>query len=141
MRIRAIGEGARDTLSEELDGLEGDEARIVVANEALADLEHALTPDSRRPVKLAWIAFLSCVGLAIAARLSGSWVMLASCLALGALGPMLCLWAKRATGEAAKAARRLVDREVQSLVGDLYDAEIVLPKRREMRWKRKKRTV
>jgi Flp pilus assembly protein TadB len=139
VRVRATGAGVVDDLSDELASATGDEQRMVAANEVLSDLEHALTPDLKLPVKLAWIAFLSCVALAIAAQLMSSWQVLALCLGAGAVGPALCLWARRAADAAAKEARERVDDQVEALVGELYHAEIVLPKRREMRWKRRNR--
>lgn len=139
MRMGATGAEAVGQLSQQLAATHDERARAVMANEVLGDLEHSLRPDLRRPTKLAWIAFLSCLGLAIAAYWSSSAWVLATCLGFGALGPVSCLWARRATTRAAAQARRMVDDRVESSLGALYHAEFVLPKRREMRWKRGKR--
>ena len=139
VRIGAIGAEVVGELSQQLASVHDEQARAVMANEVLGDLEHTLRPDVRRPTKLAWIAFLSCLALAIAAHWSQSAWVLATCLGFGALGPASCLWARRATVRAATQARLMVDQRVESSLGALYHAEIVLPKRREMRWKRGKR--
>lgn len=134
-----MGERAVAALAEDLTGVDGDRQRVTAVNEALADLDRALRPDLRLPTKLAWIVLVASLALTIVARLVHDEVSLVACLAFGALGMVSCLWAKRATGMVAEAARARADREVASLVGPLYHAEIVLPKRREMRWKRKRK--
>ncbi len=137
-RVQQTSQLAKVSLAGQLEDVDDDAQRMVVANEVLADLDHALNPDLRLPTKLAWIALVGCVALAIAARLQGSWWGLGGCLLAGVLGPMSCLWAGRATSAAAERARRRVDDDVAEVMGDLYDVAIVLPKRREMRWKRRR---
>lgn len=136
LRMRQTGSRAVTALARELDGVESDRQRVAAVNEVLADLDHALRPDLRLPTKLAWIVFVTSLALMIAARLLGEDGALAGALVCGAAGMASCLFAKRTSRVVAGEARTRVDREIASLVGPLYHAEIVLPKRREMRWKR-----
>ena len=142
-RIRASTRTAKSVLSAALEGVEGERDRMVAANEALADIEHELAVHSERPKRLAWIAFLGGFAVAVASRFQGGatgWLVAVLSVAAGMSGALLCLLASFHTARATEKAQAVVDAHAETLVGDLYDVAIVLPKRREMRWKRTKRT-
>ncbi len=140
-RINAVARDAGRGLEEDLELAATDEARMVAANEALGDLEHRLSPDLRRPVKLAWICFAACAAAAMIAMLGRDFVRAGQCVGVAIVGGAVCVASRRATRRAVDEARQAADHAVAASLGDLYDAEFVLPKRREMRWKRRKRTL
>ncbi len=138
-RMATRGAEVARALAEELASVEQSHVKVACANEALGELDHDLRPDLRQPVKLAWIAFLTGQALMVAAWLGHQWWAVGPCLVLGFAGAAVCLRARGATVVAASLAREEMDGRVEALLGELYDAEFVLPKRREMRWKRGRR--
>ncbi len=138
--IARRGDGAAEELAALLATAPADERRVVVVNDLLDELDHALRRDAGLPKQLAWIALTAGLAVALLSRLrEGSWAALAGCVLVAVLGVGACAAAQRATGRVAIRVRARVDGDVESLLGELYRAEIVLPRRREMRWKRARR--
>ena len=115
-----------DSLSEELRSARDDRERVVAVNDALRDLEHDLDARARLPLTAAWLAVTGSVLALIAGLLHRPELELLGCLAIAVVGAAGCVAARRLGRRRARAVRLAIDEQVRGLVGDLYDAEVVL---------------
>ena len=106
-----------------------------MVNEVLLDLEGALSPPVVRDHKLAIIAAVGAAAFAVGAYLQGGRVAAGACVGAGVLAVAGCVWSRDQSLAAAKRGRAVVDAQVEELTGELYDAEIVLPRRRSRRFR------
>ena len=112
-------------------------SRVVLVNEALATAEHTISATRRWPLTAGWLlAAGSIMGVLVAWRIGGAAQVWPFAL-IALVGLSVCAWAKRAAAHLEVSQRQLVDRAVEVLVGAVYDAEIVLPRRRKMGWRRR----
>ncbi|HHH28255.1 MAG TPA: hypothetical protein ENK57_07915 [Polyangiaceae bacterium] len=131
----AVGPQFERALADELTDAGSDAERVAAANVLLADVERELRAGASTP-KLAGGLAVTGVALAVAGGVlvrpdpALAWALLGLVIGVGG-----ALWAGRAGRRAAERARARADERVSTLVGDLYDAEIVLPVRPTRRFR------
>ena len=133
--VRVADEAWTRELQDELDAAADERGKVAAVNEALSGVEHALERDRRLPAAASWLML---GGAAIVALLAWSWKTAGIIIVALVAGVMACVAARRAGRGRAERERGRVDQQVQALVGDLYDAEIVLPSRRQTRFRRRR---
>ena len=135
--VDAAGPSFDRALRDELADAESDAERVAIANLLLADVERDLSAQSSTPKVAGWFAVVG-VGLLV---VLGALMRPEPILAVGLLGAVVgvvgAVLARRAGERAAERARAQADERVSAMVGDLYDAEIVLPVRPSRRFRRR----
>ena len=132
--VGQIGAEAPGLLSEAVADAADERGRMLAANEVLADIDHQLSPDRKWLAKLAWITFATGLVGAAAGGVVESGLAAGASVVVGLAGAMACVAASRALGPLIQTSRDEVDAHAARILGDLYDVEIVLPRRRQMRW-------
>lgn len=131
----AAGPRFSRALTEELADARSDAERVAVANVLLADVERTLNAQVATPKLAGWLALIGVCLLVVI----GVLVRPEPALAVGLVGVVVgvggAVVARRVGRRVAERARAQADERVSSLVGELYDAEIVLPTRTKRRFR------
>ena len=125
-------------LAAALEQARSDAERVATANEALAEAEHALRWREGTPAAAAWLVLAGSALVAIGAALLQPAVELLGIVAAAAAGAGGCLLAARVGRRRAQRRRDLLDAAARERAGDLYDSEVELPRRKTMRWRRRR---
>jgi hypothetical protein len=138
-RLRAEAtQGFANALGRELAHATSDAERIAVANDALREVSFRLEVDQRMPKTAGWIGVAGVATILVVGALMRPEAVLGVGLIAVAMGVIGAAWAKRRGDREAAATRERADAVVASMVGELYDAEIVSPERPQRRFRRRR---
>jgi hypothetical protein len=125
-------------LGEALEDARSDAERVAIANQALAEAEHALVQREGVPAAAGWLVLGGCALAAVAGLLVEPALALVLVVGAAAGGVGGCALASRVGRERARRCRARLDAAVHERVGALYDAEVELPRRRSLRRRRRR---
>lgn len=135
--VAAVGPRLARALRDELEEARSDAERVAIANMTLAEVERDLNAKVSAPKVAGWLAVVGVALLVVIGALVRPEPSLAGGLLGAVVGVVGALSARRAGQRAAARARIQADEQVSACVGDLYDAEIVLPVRPARRFRRR----
>jgi hypothetical protein len=125
--------GWAEGLAGELSAARDDRERVIYVNDALREIEHVLDARARLPTSAAALAAVGSLLAMVGGVLHAPRIELLGCVGAALIGVLGCLAARRLGHRRARAVRVAVDARVRTLVGDLYDVEVVLPAARHRR--------
>lgn len=131
----AVGPAFSRALRDELADAHSDAERMAIANVLLADVERDLNAHVGTPKVAGWLALLGVALLVVVGALVRPEPVLAVGVVGAAIGVAGAVVARRVGGRGAERARARADEHVRGVVGELYDAEIVLPVRSKRRFR------
>jgi hypothetical protein len=112
----------------------GDQARIAIVNDALADVEHTLRVGAAWPGAAIRIALFGATLLGVVAYLKADEIRWAlAIVGIGGAAALACVEAKRAARRGAEAQRRAIDALVAVAFGALAEGAPDTPRRRSRR--------
>jgi hypothetical protein len=140
LQAQSTGDRWEHELSRRLAAEPDQRQRVAVVNETLDVVDHQLHIAQGWPRVAGWICAAGCALAGLAGVLTlGLRVVLLGTVVAGVAGVAACVAAGRQGQRLAARARGDIDGLVTLLVDDLAEAEIDLPQRRQMRWRRQGR--